>query len=285
MLYVPLSKLRITLWGYLFYTLLPLRKQIVIDNIERVFKDQVTSKEKRRLALAFYSHVCSMLKEWFLLGWLSTERISRQIDIRGVEHLIEAMKQGRGALILTGHLGSWELGTAGFYNISQFAAKMHIIRRPIRNKWLETKIFRRFDRWGIKRINSLDGIKKINAALKRREIIIYLFDQHAETQSRMGIPVDFFGIKAGTYRSLAVFAQKYQSPVIPMSFHREKGNKHVLEFYPSLSWEHDLDKEQEIYNNTLKYNQALEKIILQHPEQWWWVHRRWKLKESTSLTS
>lgn len=279
-----LSKLRITLWGYLFYKLMPIRKKIVHDNIERIFKDRATSKEKKRLALAFYSHVCSMLKEVVLSGWLSAERIKRQVEVRGVEHLVEAMKQERGVLILTGHVGCWELIPAGFQNISQFTEKVHFIRRPIRNKWLEAKIFRRFDRWGIKRISSSDGIKKINAVLKKREIIVYAFDQHAETHSGMGIPVDFFGIKAGTYRSLAIFAQKYQSPVIPMFFHRKKSNKHVLEFYPPLSWEHNLDKEKAIYNNTLKYNQALEGIILQYPEQWWLVHRRWKLNSSTSST-
>ncbi len=281
---VHLSKLRITFWGYLFYKLMPLRKQIVLDNIDRVFKNSATPKEKKRLALAFYSHVCSILKELLLLGWLSTERIKRQVEVRGVEYLVEAMKQERGALILTGHFGCWEIEPVGFQSISQFADKMHIIRRPIRNKWLEKKIFQRFDRWGIKRINSFDGIKKINAALKKREIVIYAFDQHAETRSGMGIAVDFFEIKAGTYRSLAVFAQKYQTPIIPLSIYREKSNKHVLEFHPALSWDDDLDKEKAIYNNTLKYNQTLEKIILQYPEQWWWVHRRWKLTDSNSPT-
>ncbi|CEG59040.1 lysophospholipid acyltransferase family protein [Legionella fallonii] len=274
---IYLSKLRITLWGRLFYKMFPIRKQIVLDNIDRVFKDGASPEEKERLARAFYSHVCSMLKELALLGWLSTKRIKRQVELRGVEHLLAAERQGRGVLILTGHLGCWEFGPVGLQSITQLADKMYVIRRPIRNKWLENKIFQRFDRWGIKRINSIDGIKKINAALKKQGIVVYLFDQHAETHSGMGIAVDFFGIQAGTYRSLAFFAQKYQTPVIPASIYREKGNKHVLEFHPPIGWENNADKEVAIYNNTLKYNQALEKIILEHPGQWWWVHRRWKL--------
>ena len=273
-----LSKLPVTLMGILMYRFLPIRKQIVIDNIERVFNDNATAKEKERLVKSFYSHLVLLLKEWFFLGWLSSDKIKRQVEIRGVEHLLNAANQERGVLILTGHLGSWELtGPVAFHSIHQLKDRFYIIRRPIRNKWIEKMVFKRFDQWGINRINSIDAPKKVSQALKNKKIVVFLFDQHACIKQNSGIAVDFFGIKAGTYRSLALFSSKYQTPVVPLSGYRDHKGKHVVEFHPALNWEGHQDKEKAIYNNTLRYNQTLEKMILEHPEQWWWVHRRWKL--------
>lgn len=96
-------------------------------------------------------------------------------------------------------------------------------------------------------------------------------------ENKSGIAVEFFGLRAGTYRSLAFFAHKHQTPVVPVSGYRLHNGKHVIKFHPEIEWEFRVDKEQAIYRNTLRYNQALEQLILEHPEQWWWVHRRWKL--------
>ena len=272
-----LSELRITLAGRLFYRIWPIRKQIIVNNIDRVFGDNASPAEKIRLIKAFYSHVASIIKDIILMGWLPRRYLKKQVALRGVEHLLDAAAKERGVLILTGHFGSWELAPVGFNKIKQFSRPIHIIRRPIRKKWLENRVFKRFDRWGIKRICSNDALIKVNQALKRKEIVLFVLDQHTDVTGKSGLPVDFFGEKAGTYSSLAFFAQKFQAPVIPLAGYRKKNGQHVMEFYPALPWKNNPDKELALYENTLLYNQTLENIILSHPEQWWWAHRRWKL--------
>jgi KDO2-lipid IV(A) lauroyltransferase len=249
-----------------------------VDNIERVYGDRASPTEKISLMKAFYSHVASVLKDIILMGWLPRHYLQKQVKLRGVEHLLAAVAKERGVLILTGHFGSWELGPIGFNKMPQIASQIHIIRRPIRKKRLENMLFKRFDRWGIKRIiSNNNALLKVNQALKRKEIVLFALDQHTEVTSKLGLAVDFFGEKAGTYSSLAFFAQKFQAPVIPLSGYREKDCKLVMEFHPSLPWKNNADKELALYDNTLLYNQTLENMILAHPDQWWWVHRRWKL--------
>ncbi|BCA96605.1 lipid A lauroyl acyltransferase [Legionella antarctica] len=272
------SNLPVTLWGRLMYRIFPLRKKIISDNIDWVFKDNATPLEKTRLIKAFYSHLVLVFKDTLLIGWLSKERMKRRVEIRGSEHLLDALNQGNGVLILTGHLGSWELaGPAGLHHFDSLIDKVHIIRRPIRTKWMEQMICQRSHRWNIKLISSVNAPKWVSRALKKKEIVVYFFDQHTCIEKNSGIAVDFFNSKAGTYRSLAAFASKYRSPVVPLSCYREGKGKHVMEFFPSLVWQEYPDKTQAVYNNTVIYNQTLEQMILAHPEQWWWVHRRWKL--------
>lgn len=261
----------------MFYHLLPLRRQIILDNIERVFKDKATRKEKIRLAKAFYSHFATTLKELITMDWVSTKRLESLIEIRGREHLLDAINQGRGCLMLTGHFGNWELALLiGSYQMMPLAGQFYVIRRPIRQKWLERKVFQRVQRWGIERIDKTGATLKIYRVLKRNETVIFPMDQHAQIKKNEGLEVDFFSNKAGTYKSLAFIAGSSKAPVLPLSIYRENG-KHVLEFLPALEWEEGQDSEDSIYLNTLRYNQTLEKIILEHPEQWWWAHRRWKI--------
>ncbi|AMP90877.1 lysophospholipid acyltransferase family protein [Legionella pneumophila] len=273
-----LSKLRVTFAGLLFYWLLPIRRQIVLNNIDIVFKNTATPGEKTRLAKAFYSHVASTLKEMFLMNWLNSKKLKEQVEIQGLEYLQRAIKQRKGALLLTGHLGSWELiSVLGFSRLIPQFGQVNIIRRPIRMKWLETWLFKRIEHYGLAIIDSIGAPKKINQAIKNKELVLFAMDQHAQLENKSGIAVEFFGVKAGTYRSLAFFARKYQTPVVPVSGYRQNNGKHVIKFYPEIEWEYHAVKEQAIYQNTLRYNQTLEKLILEHPEQWWWVHRRWKL--------
>lgn len=273
-----LSKLRVTFAGLLFYWVLPIRRQIVLKNIELVFKNTASSKEKTRLAKAFYSHVASVFKEMFLMSWISPVTMHKKIEIQGLEHLDLAMKKNKGILLMSGHLGNWELLFGlGFSSLIPHFGKINIIRRSIRMKWLERVLFNRFKRHGLTIINSVDAPRRINQALKNKELVFFAMDQHVQLKNKAGIAVDFFNVKAGTYRSLALFAQKYNSPIVPVSGYRRNDGIHVLKFHPEIEWDTQAGKEDAIYQATLACNQALEKFILEHPEQWWWVHRRWKL--------
>ena len=107
-----------------------------------------------------------------------------------------------------------------------------------------------------------------------------MLDQHASLANRDGIAVEFFGEKAGTYRSLASIAQHTGIPVVPAAGFRLKNGRHVLEFHEPIVWQDQGSSQQSIYHNTRRYNQALEKMILAYPEQWMWLHRRWKLNHN-----
>ncbi len=108
--------------------------------------------------------------------------------------------------------------------------------------------------------------------------MVFVLDQHASLANRDGVAVEFFGEKAGTYRSLASLSRHLNIPVVPAASYRLPNGKHVLAFYEPLVWQEYPTTQESIYQNTLAYNQALERIILANPPQWMWSHRRWKLR-------
>jgi KDO2-lipid IV(A) lauroyltransferase len=90
------------------------------------------------------------------------------------------------------------------------------------------------------------------------------------------VEVEFFGEPAGTFRSLAIIAAATGAPVLPAASWREPDGTHVLRFEAALEPIRHEDAREELVRNTRAYNAALERLVVRHPEQWWWVHRRWK---------
>ncbi len=273
-----LSQLPVTLVGYFLYYCLPFRKKVIKHNINIVFKDSIREKTKKRLALAFYSHLATFLKEILLLSFKNSQRLQQQLDIQGIEHLLAAHKKGKGILLLSCHLGNWEFASIlGLASLDLFKGRYHVIRKAVKTKRLETFLFQGYRKNGVNVICKKGAFKKIEHALAKNDAVIFALDQHTSVSGSWGIAVEFFGKKAGTYSSLAIFAQKTGSPVVPMVSYRLENGHHRIEFYPELSWQNHPDPQEEIYRNTYLYNQTLEELILAHPEQWLWSHRRWKI--------
>ncbi len=274
-----IAALHVSLAGRFLFRFLPLRKQVVMKNIQLAF-NHLSEKEQTRFAKAFYSHLAKLIKEFFLIGWYQKKGEYQHVELRGVEHLLAAHQKDKGVILLVGHLGNWEFAPIlGLPALKSLREQFWIVRRPIRNKWLENIFFQRLQNAGIKVVSSLRLIKMLPSILDKKGIILYAFDQHADVKTKHGIAVNFFGLKAGTYKSVAIFAHKKKAPIIPTAFYRLPNGKHVLEFFPELEWQHSENIKQSVYENTRIYNQAMETMILAHPEQWYWVHRRWKFSD------
>ncbi|WP_232220300.1 lysophospholipid acyltransferase family protein [Legionella tunisiensis] len=140
-------------------------------------------------------------------------------------------------------------------------------------------MFQRYRSAGLHVIDKKGALRRARGALAANDAVLFAMDQHAATHNKQGIAVEFFGRKAGTYRSLAALAQRTGAPVVPLVCYRLASGQHVIAFYPQVEWTQSATKEEAIYHNTRNYNQVLEKLILTHPEQWLWSHRRWKLSE------
>jgi KDO2-lipid IV(A) lauroyltransferase len=206
---------------------------------------------------------------------MSPSRRKAWIRVENVEAPVRAHRQGKGVLLLTGHLGNWEVATVG--GISQFPEYrdlFHFVRRPLKPRWLNDFVTRRFRSSGFSTLGKRGSLDSILDLLAAGAIIVYVFDQHAG--SRDGIPVDFLGHPASTFKSLAVLALNTGAPVIPACCWREPDGTHVLRFEDPQPLIEGEDICEAIRRNTRSYNAALERMLLRHPEQWIWMHRRWK---------
>lgn len=273
-----IAQVSVSFWGRFLYYCLPYRRRIIRENISQVFAEQLSSKQQQRLAQAFYSHLASSIKETLLLRFMSEEKLKQCVEVKGHERLLAIAAEQRGVLVLTGHFGSWEFAPiGGILNFKQFQGQFHFIRRTLGNKWLERVMFRRYYQAGLHVIPKKNSLQQVCDALENNHAVVFVLDQHASLVNRDGVAVEFFGKKAGTYRSLASLARHTNVPVVPAASYRLPNGRHVLEFHEPIVWQDYATVQESIYHNTLAYNRALEKIILAHPEQWLWLHKRWKL--------
>jgi KDO2-lipid IV(A) lauroyltransferase len=266
--------------GRLIYRLLPFRRDVILENLRRVFGTSVPETEIVRLAQAHYAHLWRLAVEFIRFRWLSAERKSALIRVDNVEALARALDRGKGVLVLTGHFGNFEVATiAGLRHFPQMRGRFHFVRRPIRPLWLDALVNRRFRRGGFGVLGKRGSLDAILGRLEAGDLVVFPFDQHAAPPD--GIPIDFFGHPAGTFKSLAIMALATGAPVVPASSWREADGSHVLRFEDALPLIECDNVNEEIRRNTRAYNAMIEVLVLRHPEQWYWVHRRWKMAGAT----
>jgi KDO2-lipid IV(A) lauroyltransferase len=270
------TELAPSLPGILFYWVLPIRRRVILANLRQVFGDKLDARGRRRLAQCFYSHLLRSIREYFTTSWTSRRRQAERVDIEGIEHLFAAEKVGKGILVLTGHFGNWELASvAAMLQYQRYRGRFHVIRKSL-SAGLERLAFGRFRRAGLKVLPRYDALGAVLRALENNDVAIFILDQHTKIRSPRGIGVEFFGKIAGTSRSLALVAGHSGAPVIPATSYRKPDGRHVLRFEAPLAWIADDDPTAEQRLNTRRYNEVLERFVLEHPDQWFWMHRRWK---------
>ena len=261
--------------GRLIHRVAPLRRKVIVENLRRVFGDAIAQSEVDALAQAHYAHLARLFGEFMRYRWYSARRKRSLVRIEGIEAFREAWAQHKGVLILTGHFGNFEVSTlAGLAQFPEVRNRIHFVRRAIKPAWLDALVNRRMRKAGFGTIGKRGSLDHVLALLEQDHAIVFPFDQHAGRPD--GIEVEFFGHAAGTFRSLAIIALATGAPVVPASGWREADGTHVLQFEPALEPIRSDDPDEEIRRNTRAYNQALERMVMRHPEQWWWVHKRWK---------
>ncbi len=263
--------------GKLVYYLLPVRRGVILANLRRVFGSTVADAEIKRLAQAHYAHLARLAGEFLWYPWLSQARRAASVRVENVATLDAALERGRGAIVITGHFGNWEVATAAALSDRRFAyarGRFQFVRRQFKPRWVDALVTRRFRRAGFGTLPKRGALDAIVQCLEKGDMVVFPFDQHAG--GRDAVQVEFFGHPAGTFRSVAIIAMATGAPVLPAASWREPDGRHVLRFEEPLHAIECADVDEAIRRNTRAYNAALERLILRHPEQWWWVHRRWK---------
>jgi len=294
-----LSPVEPSLGGKIVYHLLPPRRRTVIQNIQRAFPELTERKQIIGIAQAFYGHLFRAIFELARDAFMSPEMRSRLVRVEGAES-VRAAAAGKGALLLTGHFGNWELAVPiALGHFPEWQGRVHMIRdfgagtdahavqragrggflvvRQIRSRlvgFLSYHTFRRFNRAGMKVISQGGAVRGTLSRLRAQEAVVFVLDHHAGGRNR--ILVDFMGYPAYTFRSLAVIALASEAPVIPIACYRDTDGKHVVRFDPPLQTIRTGNVTNDIRENTELYNNTLVRLIREHPDQWFWFHERWR---------
>lgn len=199
---------------------------------------------------------------------IRASNVSEWIGYEGLEHYLEAKREGRGVLIATAHLGNWELSA---YTHAIMTEPMHVMVRPLDNPLIDHVVEERRTLSGNHLIYKRDAARSVITALRRNEAIGILIDQNTSTSE--GVFVNFFGKQASAGSAFVKFAHRTDAPVIPgFALWNESTRRYVLRFYPRVQITGDIQAD------TQRIHSVFEQIIREHPEQWMWIHRRWKTR-------
>lgn len=264
------------LLGDLFYLLDRRDRRIALHNLGIAFPDR-TPAEHRALLRASVRNLGRTAAEICHLASLTPDTVREYVTIEDPARWQAALDRAheRGTVILTGHFGNWEVSTtAGLALFPEMRGKFHFVRRPIKPAWLDRLVTRRFEKAGFGVFSKRDSLDAMLACLAQGDAVVLPFDQHAGPPD--GIAVDFLGHPAWTFKSLAIIALSTGAPVLPASSWREPDGRHVLRFEAPIPAVEHASTNEAIRLTTGAYNAELERLVLRRPEQWYWVHRRWK---------
>jgi KDO2-lipid IV(A) lauroyltransferase len=199
---------------------------------------------------------------------LSPKSIRELIDYEGLENFTKAMARGRGVLVATAHLGNWELSA---FAHAWLTGPMNIVVRPLDNPKIDALVERRRAMSGNNIIAKREAARGILRALERREAVGILIDQN--TTPEEGVFIDFFGMKACAGTAFVKFAHHTGAAVVPgFALWEEKQRRYALRFYP------EVEMTGEVLADTQRVHRVLESVIREYPDQWLWIHRRWKTR-------
>lgn len=248
-------------------------RRIARQNVARSFP-LWSAEQHEKIVQGVFANLGKNLLE---IGWstrLSPDRFADYIHIEGAEHIHKARRQGKGILFFTAHMGNWELAPL-FYAL--LGVPGSVVYRPLDEPFLERLVADLRSRYGLELIPNKRAMRPILKSLRRNRMVSLLMDQNVDWYE--GVFVDFFGRSACTSKGLALLALKSEAPVIPGFIFRRNGyfQVRILKEVPLIRTG---DRTRDIELNTQQYARVIEDIIRTAPDQWFWVHQRWKTRPS-----
>ena len=259
--------------GWIAYAATPRLRRAGLKNLELAFPEKPVI-EREKILRAMYRQLGWQLAEFCHMSSYTLERANQLIRYEGLENYLAAQRRGQGVLVLTGHLGAWELSS--FYH-SLAGHPMSMVIRRLDNPWINRLVNDIRTQHGNRVLPKDDFARGLIAAMRAGDTVGVLMDTNMTPPQ--GVFVDFFGRTACTASGVARVALRTGAAVLPGFLVWEAAEKrYVLHFLPELQLIDTGDSEADAIANTQLFTTALENVIRRYPEQWLWVHRRWKTR-------
>jgi KDO2-lipid IV(A) lauroyltransferase len=244
-------------------------------NLEIAFPETPQGERERVLRSAF-ENLGRQLGEFSQIPKLRTPEDARRVmRFENEEVPRRALAEGRGMLFLTGHLGAWEM-SAFCYRLAG-APPINFLVRRIDNPRVEALADRYRRSCGNRTIDKKEAARPVLAALRRGEMVGILADLN--TLESESVFVDFFGLAASTTPSVAVFALRSEAPVVlGYTWWDETEERYVLTFEGPIEIARTGSKEEDVRESTARFTAAIERVVRRRPDQWLWIHKRWKTR-------
>jgi len=223
---------------------------------------------RERITTGVFDSVARLVVTFARFPQITRANVAEWIRYEGLENFQQAQARGKGVLVATGHFGNWELSA---FAHAYLVAPMQIVVRPIDNPRIDALVESRRELSGNRAIAKKDAARGIMRALREGDAVGVLIDQN--TTPDQGVFIDFFGVKACAGSAFVKLAHHSGAAVVPgYALWSDKERRYVLHFEPAVEMTGDVQQD------TQQVHSRLEAAIRKHPDQWLWIHRRWKTR-------
>jgi KDO2-lipid IV(A) lauroyltransferase len=248
-------------------------RRVGMRNLAMAFPEK-SQRERARILRGEFTSLGRQLAEVCLFPRYTRENVSRVVVYDGFENFERAFARGQGVLYLTAHFGGWELSA---FTHSLHGHWMHVVMRPMDNVYLDALIRRYRTLHGNTTVDKDDFVRGLLAAMKAGEVVGILMDTNMTPPQ--GVFVDFFGVPACTASGLARIALRTDAAVVPtFTIWDPILRKYRLRFDAAVKLVRTGNDEEDVVTNTAMFTKIIENYVRRYPDQWLWVHRRWKTR-------
>lgn len=242
-----------------------IRKSVALKQLRHIYPDKGEAFI-RSILKSLYVGMAQTIEEIYLTD---NKQLFARSEIHGKEHVDVALAMGRGAILATAHFGNWEAARI----LPMAGIPLSVIAKTQRNSLFDDYTNQIRKSCGLKVINMSKGLRDIVHQLNEGRLVAILMDQNA---GKAGLMMDFLGYEASHWKGVAKLSLRYKVPIVPGFARRNDAGKIVFEFFPPILHEDLTDDEANYYLVLQEVNKIIEAQIRQYPEQWFWVHKRWK---------
>jgi KDO2-lipid IV(A) lauroyltransferase len=255
------------------YAVRPPLRRAAITNLRLAFPGW-TDSQRHRVIRSLLRHMGWMAAEFAHLPRYTRENIERIVVLEGFDNFDAARRRGKGVLFLTGHTGAWELAP---FAQALYGNPLHFLVRPLDNQRVDRLVSRYRCLSGNQPIDKNNSARAMFTILRDGGTVGILMDHNTSLEE--GVFVDFFGIPACTSAGLARLALRTDAAVVPGFLHWDDHmRKYRLVLHPAIPLVRTGDEDADIRENTQRFTRAIETFARSYPDQWLWVHKRWKTR-------
>ncbi len=263
----PLAEMLGAFYAHLLDVAIPRLRRIAIRNLQLAMPE-LNDARRQQITDGVFRSIGRVLLAFARFPDINRKNVAQWISYEGFEHYEEAKRRGRGVLFATAHLGNWELSA---FSHALLCEPMNVVVRPLDNPVIDALVEQRRAMSGNRIIEKKDFARTLLKALHDNQPVGILIDQN--TGLDQGAFVNFFGTPACSGTAFAKMAAHTGATVIPgFAFWIESERKYHLKFYPPV------DISGDAVEDTGRLQAAVERAIREHPDQWLWIHRRWKTR-------